>query len=199
MIQQDIEKQLTDAELVRLTLCDAVNFASLVERYETKLMRYVCRFTLGDRQLAEDIFQESMIKVYRNLNGYNPKWSFSGWIYRIFRNEALNQLRRRKLQNTVSLDCDDENGFSLLTLLTDGEELVDKAKKHETEEKVRQLLSQLRQDYREVLILRFLEERDYNEISFILQKPVGTVGVLLQRAKADFRQLAIKYNLLYNE
>jgi RNA polymerase sigma-70 factor (ECF subfamily) len=195
----DREKQFSDAELVRRTLSDAANFAFLVERYEAKLMRYICRFTAGERQLAEDIFQEAMIKVYRNLNGYNPNWPFSAWIYRIVRNEALNQLRRRRLQNTISLDGEEDGSASLFQVLTDGEDLAEDAVRRETAQRVRELLGKLRPDYREVLVLRYLEERDYNEISFILQKPLGTVGVLLKRAKSAFRQLALKYNLLNHE
>lgn len=162
-------------------------------------MRYICRFTAGERQLAEDIFQEAMIKVYRNLNGYNPNWPFSAWIYRIVRNEALNQLRRRRLQNTISLDGEEDGSASLFQVLTDGEDLAEDAVRRETAQRVRELLGKLRPDYREVLVLRYLEERDYSEISFILQKPLGTVGVLLKRAKSAFRQLALKYNLLNHE
>lgn len=193
------EKQPSDIELVRRALADAATFAALIERYESRLMRYLSRFTAADRELAEDIFQEAMIKVYRNLNGYNPKWPFSGWIYRIVRNEAFNQLRRRKMQNTVSLDETDQSGLSLLQLLADEEDVKKNAESRETSAEVRRLLAQLRQDYREILILRYLEERDYNEISFILHKPLGTVGVLLQRAKTAFRQLAEKHNLFYHE
>jgi RNA polymerase sigma-70 factor (ECF subfamily) len=61
------------------------------------------------------------------------------------------------------------------------------------------VLKHLREDYREVLILRYLEDYDYNEISYVLKKPLGTVGVLLARAKQAFKELAIKHNLLKYE
>lgn len=200
MVQQGPKNMVDDALLVRETLEDPEKFALIIERYERRLMRYLGYFTGSDRQLAEDIFQEAMIKVYRNLNGFNQKMPFSGWVYRIVRNEAFNQLRRKKLQNSVSLDGgDDDESVSLLQLLDTGENIVEDLARQEVAAKVREILGHLRSDYREILMLRYLEDYDYNEISYVLQKPLGTVGVIIARAKAAFRELAIKYNLLQHE
>lgn len=199
MTQQAPQIKDDDALLVRMTLKDPEKFALIIEKYEQRLMRYLRYFTGSDRQLAEDIFQEAMIKVYRNLNGFNQKMPFSGWVYRIVRNEALNQLRKKKLQNLISLDGEDDESVTLLQVLDTGENLVEDLARKEMAAKVREILGHLRSDYREVLMLRYLEDYDYNEISYVLQKPLGTVGVLIARAKETFRDLAIKYNLLKNE
>ncbi len=189
----------SDAELVRMTLRDADKFALIIERYERKLMRYLNYFTGANNHHAEDIFQETMIKVYRNLNGFDQKLTLSSWIYRIAHNEALNYLRKNRQQAAVSLDAQDGEGMALLNVLASEENVVMEAARKETAGKVREILNNLREDYREVLILRYLEDYDYNEISYVLKKPLGTVGVLLARAKVAFRELAIKHNLLKYE
>lgn len=200
--RQDVNSpdvECPDADLVKKTLEDPESFALIIEKYEQRLMRYLRYFTGNDRQLAEDIFQEAMIKVYRNLNGYNPKMPFAGWIYRIVRNEALNQLKKKKLQNAVSLDGDDDESVSLLQVLDSGENLVDDLARKEVVGKVREAMQHLRADYREILMLRYIEDYDYNEISYVLQKPLGTVGVMIGRAKEAFRELANKFGLLKYE
>lgn len=189
----------SDAELVRMTLRDADKFALIIERYERKLMRYLNYFTGANNHHAEDIFQETMIKVYRNLNGFDQKLTLSSWIYRIAHNEALNYLRKNRQQAAVSLDAQDGEGMALLNVLASEENVVMEAARKETAGKVREILNNLREDYREVLILRYLEDYDYNEISYVLKKPLGTVGVLLARAKTAFKELAIKHNLLKYE
>lgn len=190
---------VTDAELVRQTLEDPEKFALLIERYESKLMRYLRYFAGADREHAEDIFQETMIKVYRNINGFNQSLSFSSWIYRIAHNEALNYLRKNRRQAAVSLDAEDEESISLLKVLASEENVHLEVAKKEVAAKVREALKHLREDYRELLILRYLEDYDYNEISYVLKKPLGTVGVMLARAKEAFKDLATKFNLLKYE
>ncbi len=199
--QDDVADDLNaaDVELVKLALDDAEAFGSIIEKYEPKLMRYLRYFVGGDPQLAEDIFQEAMIKVYRNLNGFNQEMRFSSWIYRITRNEALNHLKKIKRQATVRLNGDDDEGFSLLEVLASEENVVDDTDRRELSGKVREVLEHLRDDYRELLILRFLEDYDYNEISYVLKKPLGTVGVMIGRAKDAFKKLAIKNKLLRYE
>ncbi len=188
-----------DAELVRMALGDAEKFALIIGRYEKKLMRYLNYFTGANSHFAEDIFQETMIKVYRNLNAFNQKLPFSSWIYRIAHNEALNYLRKNRQQAAVSLEAEDGEGITLLKVLASEENVQMEIEKKETAFKVREVLAHLREDYREILILRYLEDYDYNEISYVLKKPLGTVGVILGRAKEAFKELAIKFNLLKYE
>lgn len=193
------EDSAYDVKLVKKALNDPEEFAAIIEKYEPRLMRYLRYFVGGDLSQAEDIFQESMIKVYRNLNAFKQDMRFSSWIYRIVRNEALNHLKKNKLQATVSLDNEGNDEFSLLKVLESEENIVEETDRRELVAKVREVLEHLRDDYRELLILRFLEDYDYNEISFVLKKPVGTIGVMLKRAKDTFKQLALKHNLLRYE
>lgn len=188
-----------DVELVQKALANPDDFALIIERYEKKLLRYLIYFAGVDRGQAEDILQETMIKVYRNLNGFNQDLNFSSWIYRIAHNEALNYIRKNKRQASVSLDGDDDENMSLLNVLATDENIPDAAHKKEISGKVREVLNLLKEEYRELLVLRFLEGYDYLEISEILKKPMGTVGVMISRAKEDFRKNALKFNLLKYE
>ena len=95
-------KTKTDAELVALTLKDQEVFLHLVNRYQDKLFRYIRRITGVSMECAEDILQEAFIKIYRNLNDFDPDLSFSSWVYRITHNEALNHLKKANSQNNSS-------------------------------------------------------------------------------------------------
>ena len=193
------DNSLADNELVRLSLQDANHFGQIVERYEKKLLRYIIYFTGVSREMAEDILQDTMINVYKNLNSFNPKLKFSSWIYRIAHNQALNTIRAEKNKGAVSLDAEDDESLSLIKVLASEENLVAKVEQKVMSEKVADIMKLMREDYRELLVLRFLDDYDYSEICDILRKPLGTVGVMIARAKEDFKNLAIKYNLLGHE
>jgi RNA polymerase sigma-70 factor (ECF subfamily) len=142
--------------------------------------------------------QETFIKTYKNLNGFNQSLTFSSWIYRIARNEALNYLKKHKNKH-LSLEAEDHENIALINILASNEDIQLKVSNKETAARVREVLNLLRDDYREVLVLKYLEDYDYNEISAILKRPTGTVGVLISRAKEAFKQLAEKNNLYEHE
>lgn len=184
----------TDAQLAVLALEDQEAFVPLVDRYEAKLLRYVRRFTGLGRECAEDVIQEVFIKIYRNLNSFDPKLSFSSWAYRVAHNEGVNYLRRHRGKETVTIETDDEDMGNLLNVLEADVNVMDEASRKEIQQKVREILLKLSPKYRDILVLRFLEEKDYNEISDILKKPQGTVATLLNRAKEHFKRCAQKNN-----
>lgn len=184
----------TDAELAVLALKDQEAFVPLVERYEAKLLRYVRRFTGLGQECAEDVIQEVFMKIYRNLNSFDPELSFSSWAYRIAHNEGVNYLRKHRGKETVGIETDDDDMASLLDVLEADVDVADEASRKELQGKVREILLKLPTKYRDILVLRFLEEKDYNEISDILKKPKGTVATLLNRAKAQFKKTAQKNN-----
>ncbi len=191
---------LSDLDLVKKTLENRENFQYIMERYEPKLLRYLIYFTGQSREASEDILQEAFLKVYRNLNGFRQNLSFSSWVYRIVHNEAINYLKKNKQkQKVVSLDAEDEQSFSLMNILASEENIMLDLKAKETSAKVREILKEIRDDYREVLVLKYLEDYSYDEISDILKKPLGTIGVLISRAKSNFKEIAKQHNLLNHE
>jgi RNA polymerase sigma-70 factor, ECF subfamily len=190
-------KTKTDAELVALTLKDQEVFSHLVNKYEDRLFRYIRRFTGVSIECAEDILQEAFIKIYRNLNDFDPDLSFSSWVYRITHNEAINHLKKANNQITIPLETDDKDSLDLINILESETNIPKELDKKELQKKVQKVVSMLSPDFRDVLILRYLEEKDYKEISDILKKPMGTVATLINRAKAQFKQIAEKNDLIY--
>ncbi|MFZ5391793.1 MAG: RNA polymerase sigma factor [Patescibacteria group bacterium] len=182
----------SDQELVSLTLVDQNNFGYLIERYEQKLLRYIRRLSNINMETAEDILQETFIKVYKNLNGYDQSMKFSSWIYRIAHNEVINYFRKNKNMGTM-ISLDEENG--LINILTSAEKTEKNAIDGELNKKMTKVLNMLDDKYKDILILKYLEEKDYQEISDILQIPTNTVGTLIHRGKAELKKLAMANKL----
>ena len=187
-------ENISDEQLVQLSLKDQDCFYCLMKRYEIKLLRYIKRLAKVSQEEAEDIIQEVFIKVYRNLNGFNRKLKFSSWIYRIAHNEIINQYRKTKLRSSVRpLNIEDE--ANLIDSINDTIEIDEAYENLENAEKVREALAELPDKYREILVLRYLEDKSYDEISDILRKPPGTVATQINRAKASFKKIAGRYQL----
>ncbi|OGM96080.1 hypothetical protein A2333_02645 [Candidatus Wolfebacteria bacterium RIFOXYB2_FULL_49_7] len=174
----------TDEELVTLTLKDRELYACLIRRYEAPLARYVWRISgYSDDDIA-DILQNAFISAYRNLNGFDPSLKFSSWLYRIVHNETISQHRKRRARpQTVSVEENDDV-FELLASEVDVARDADRAM---TAMRIRAVLDAMDPKYREVLVLKYLEDKDYREISDILQKPMGTIATLINRAKKQFK------------
>lgn len=179
-----VERKKTDQELVALALADRHAFAAIVERYERPMGRYARRLGADD-ELVKDILQESFIKVYIKLNDYDSSLSFAAWLYRIVHNEVVNQFRRAQSRPRVVRR---EEDLALFDTIPDELDIAAEASAQETREAVRAALMSMEARYRDVLVLRFLEERSYDEISDILELPPGTVATYLSRGKAKLRE-----------
>ncbi|HOG37750.1 MAG TPA: sigma-70 family RNA polymerase sigma factor [Candidatus Woesebacteria bacterium] len=178
--------QFDDQQLVHLSLTDSQYFLCLMQRYETKLTAYLNRFVYLPSEDIADIIQESFINTYRHLGDYNPKLKFSSWLYRIVHNQAVNFLKKSRLTRQINFDPEDDDfTSSLIAAVNIEQETVNQHfRRH-----VKTILQQLKPQYREVLVLKYFEDKDYHEISDILQKPMGTVATLISRAKHQFKQL----------
>ena len=187
----------TDQELVALTLQDRHSYVRLVERYDSRIRGYLRRLTNFPEEDLEDLTQEVFIKAYRNLTSYEPRYPFDRWLYSIAHNEAISAFRHHSSRPaTVSLDGhdeDDPDSLSLADLLGDQTDLPTELNRAQVANHVKSALQKLSTDYRSVLILRYFEDRDYDEISDILKKPAGTVATLLHRAKQELKKHLIAY------
>lgn len=169
---------------------DAEQFGELVERYQGKLMRYARKF-LSDTDDAQDIVQDVFVKAYENIQSFDASRRFSPWIYRIAHNEFVNALKKRASRRTVfTFDMD-----TLLPNLRAAETADSATLEKDLRRMLETHLDTLDTKYREPLILYYLEEMDYQEISDILQIPVSTVGVRLARARAQLQKIAVKQEL----
>lgn len=192
-IRQDVNLK-TDEELVQLILDNQSYFSFLMERYEKKLLAYILRISNVSYQEAEDILQEVFIKVYQNLNDFDLDLKFSSWIYRITHNQVISNYRKRRSRDKdLAIDIDDaelENFASDLDIIHDLDAKF-------LRDNIFKILDSLDIKYREVLVLKFLEEKNYREISDIIKKPMGTVATLINRAKKAFLIELEKQNLKF--
>ena len=188
MIFDDSFYEKTDNELVALSLQNQEYFVHLVRRYERKLLSYIIRISGIKYEDAEDVLQDAFVSMFLKLNSFDPKMKFSSWAYRIVHNQTITDFRKRKVRPVQYFEESD------LIKLVDSMETDNHFDKKLLKEEITTILDKMDEKYREVLVLKFLEEKDYNEISDILKKPVGTVGTLLNRAKKKFRSIYEKIN-----
>jgi RNA polymerase sigma-70 factor, ECF subfamily len=166
-------------EIVRTK--DKELYVEIIKRYQAKLLRYAT-YILNDKHMGADAVQESFIKAYINLNGFNINKKFSSWIYRIVHNEAINILRKQKKQLPINEKIDIDSGINL----------EDDFIKNELKHHMQECLNKISVIYREPLSLYYLEEKSYEEISDILRVPVGTVGTRINRAKGLMKKICQK-------
>ena len=177
---------MSDEEIVTMALQDQVWFGHIVERYQAKLGRYIGRLGIKNPDDQADILQEIFVKVYKNLNGFDTSLSFSSWVYRIAHNEAISWYRKQKVRPEGHLVAD---GSDIVELLKDEDN--DAASSFDASldaAALEEALTGLDEKYRSVLILRYFEHLEYDEISDILKIPVGTVGTLVHRGKHKLRE-----------
>ena len=154
----------------------------LMDRYQAKLLRYGRRF-LANNDHIEDVVQDVFIKTYENIQSFDATRRFSPWIYRIAHNAFINEIRRQKREPLMYMDVD--------AILAHPSYEFDPAADEEREEMktlMNKGLDALSPTYKEVIILYYIENLSYQEISDVLQVPVGTVGVRLRRARKALKE-----------
>lgn len=177
--------ELSDEALVIECKKDPKYFAVLVDRYVPKLTRYIRRRSVATSDDIDDLLQNIFIKVYRNINEYNTSLLFSSWIYRISHNEMIDWYRREKRRATLSLD---DEGQDIISRLITEEDPTSRFSNEEQKQYIIKTLNTLDEKYKEILLLRFFEEKSYEEIADILKIPAGTVAVRINRAKKQLQK-----------
>lgn len=178
----------TDNELVKLSGQQTAYFECLYNRYEKKLLTYIKRISNFSDDEAQDILQESFISVWKNLYDFDTDLSFNSWIYRIVYHQTISHWRK-----SISYGKNKTLDVSELLHLTNVETLTNE----NNEEKVLKIMDLLPEKYKSVLILKYFEQKDYEEISDILKIPEGTVATNLNRAKKAFKEISIKFNISF--
>lgn len=187
MVKPEQCQNKTDEELAALSVKDQGFFCCLINRYQNKLLRYVIRLSGVSKEEAEDILQEVFIRVYQNLNDFDPELKFSSWIYRITHNQVISNYRRLKARpQSVDWELADD----ILNSIASDLDLEKEVNHKYLRESIEKILASMDKKYREILVLRFFEEKSYQEMSDILKKPLGTVATLMNRAKRHFRDEA---------
>jgi RNA polymerase sigma-70 factor (ECF subfamily) len=163
-------------------------FAELVDRYQTQIVNYVCRM-LGNYEDAVDLSQDVFLKAYSGLGSYRPQYPFPAWLFRIARNAAIDEIRKRRLV-TVSLDApvELEDGSVGREVESPGLDPEDAYLGVEFADRVSAAIDELPEKYREAIILRHAADLSYDEIAEALELPLGTVKTRIFRARDALRR-----------
>ena len=183
---------LGDREVVALARAGReAAYRELLRRYERPVFSLIYRM-VRDRALAEDLAQETFIKVLNALESYRPEYKFSSWIFKIANNAAIDQLRRPRL-DTLSLDgapharTPDEVEATALQAADHGESPLEELESRELGGAIERAIGRLRPEYRTAILLRHVEGRSYEEIADVMDLPLGTVKTYIHRARLELR------------
>ncbi len=181
IITEAICKELTDEEIVKKSLIDIEYFSCLYDQYESRLLRYIKHIALVNKEQAKDILQEAFIKIWQNLNDYDQSLKLSSWIYRIVHNETVSYWRKQKSFGKDRQVPLDEALFKDVSIDFGVNENSEQKETH-----IHEVLNLLPLKYKTVLVLKFMENMSYQEISDVLKIPEGTVATWINRAKKMF-------------
>ena len=184
---------LPDADVVLLAQQgrDAA-FRELLRRYERPVFSLVFRM-VRDRDTAEDLAQESFIKVLNNIDRYRPEFKFSSWLFKIANNVAIDHLRKRTV-DTVSLEgsryatTTAEAESSAIPVASKDQSALEEMESKELGGAIEKAVASLRPEYRACILLRHVEDRSYEEIAATLDLPLGTVKTYIHRARHELRR-----------
>ena len=169
-----------------------VAYRELLRRYERPVFSLIYRM-VRDRELAEDLTQETFVKVLNALDRYRPEFKFSSWIFKIANNAAIDQLRRKEL-DTLSLEggpdavTPDRVEATSLQVGDISESPLEELEARELGSAIELAIGRLRPEYRACIIMRHVDGRPYDEIADILDLPLGTVKTYIHRARAELRE-----------
>jgi RNA polymerase sigma-70 factor (ECF subfamily) len=152
----------------------------LIEQYQFRLFRYLLHLT-GNPQSAEDFFQETWLRVLERGHQYDGRWKFEAWLFAIARNLVLDWHRRRKPQSLESLAGPDEDATPFDVADERSESPLEQVLHAEVRTGVQLSLQRVPAIYREVLVLRFQEEMQLDEIAGVTGAPISTVKSRLYR------------------
>ncbi|WP_046216177.1 RNA polymerase sigma factor SigW [Paenibacillus wulumuqiensis] len=178
-----------DTRLVKLALKgDQRAFAEIVDLYKDKIFHLGYRM-LSNRHEAEDVVQETFLRVYKSLDRYDPKQKFSTWIYRIATNLCIDRLRKRKPSFSLDAELNDQDNTDGYALIP-GDERTPESEYllTETQQLIHQAIDSLPDKYKTVMILRYLQELSLQEISDVMDMPVTTIKTRVHRGREFLRK-----------
>lgn len=185
--------QATDHDLIALAASGSEKaYRELLDRYQRPVFSLIYRM-VRDREQAEDLAQETFVKVFNHIESFNPKYKFSSWIFKIASNLTIDALRKKDLK-TVSLDgsrnaeTPDEVDATRITVESRDENPEEFLEAKELGEEIERAIGQLRPEYRQAILLRHVEGRPYEEIAEIMGVPLGTVKTFIHRARGELRE-----------
>ncbi len=164
---------------------DPEAFEQLLTPLESRVWR-ICWHYIGEKETASDCAQEAMLRIWRSLSGYRGDCAFESWVYRIAANCCMDFLRKKKRDQSVSMEPLKEQGFDPADPSPGTEEQVVAA---EEKKRLREAITLLPEDQREALIMTQLEKVPYEEAAKLLGVSEGTVKSRVNRAKARLKEI----------
>jgi len=166
-------------------------YRELLTRYERPVFSLIFRM-VRDRETAEDLAQETFIKVLNNLDRYSPEFKFSSWLFKIANNLTIDHLRRRRV-DTISIEgapdavtAESAKATSISVVSAD-ESPLEELESRELGTAIERAIGKLRPEYRACIMLRHVEDKSYEEIAEIVKLPLGTVKTYIHRARHELR------------
>lgn len=167
---------------------DRQAFEELVDMYKDKIYHLGYRM-LGNSGEAEDVVQDTFLRVYTNLDRYDENQKFSTWIYRIATNLCIDRLRKRKPSYSLDAEMPDGEGADWYSMLpADQETPEEETLLSETQHQIRKAIDTLPEKYKSVVILRYLHDLSLQEIGDVLKMPVTTVKTRVHRGREFLRK-----------
>ncbi|MEX0770931.1 MAG: sigma-70 family RNA polymerase sigma factor [Balneolaceae bacterium] len=162
---------------------DEQAYANLMEKYQRALYFHIVKM-VKEKEQVEDLVQEAFMKAFDNLSSYNTRYAFSTWLYRIATNHTIDYLRKKKLK-TLSIDepVKTRDGDMEIQLPDDSYETDRGIIRKQRQKMIRNAIHELPEKYRQVIEMRHMEEKSYQEISDLLDLPLGTVKAHIFRAR----------------
>lgn len=172
----------SDEEIVGLIQKgESEKFGEIIRRYQGKLKTYVGGLINQEEMEVEDVVEDSLIAAYENLNEFDRSKKFSSWLYRIAHNKAIDYFKKKRIKGR---EMGEEEEW-----LENKDKLIEELEiEKERREKIRQAIEKLEWKYREVIILYYFEDKNYEEISDILHISINKAGVWLYRAREKLKE-----------
>ena len=165
-------------------------YIELVNRYKDKLINFIFNY-LGDIESSEDVVQETMIKLYQKKHYYKEIAKFSTWLYTIAKNLANTELRKRKQRKTTLLSQFSEDD-KMYDLPSNDNEVGQEIQTEIVSKIIREAVDQLSEKFKTVITLRDIQQLSYEDISEIIDVPIGTVKSRINRARLQL-QVELKH------
>ena len=165
-------------------------YIELVNRYKDKLINFIFNY-LGDIESSEDVVQETMIKLYQKKHYYKEIAKFSTWLYTIAKNLANTELRKRKQRKTTLLSQFSKDD-KMYDLPSDDNEVGQEIQTEIVNEIIKNAVDQLSEKFKTVITLRDIQQLSYEDISEIMDVPIGTVKSRINRARLQL-QVELKH------
>ncbi|MGM0846788.1 MAG: RNA polymerase sigma factor SigW [Bacillota bacterium] len=163
-------------------------FAEVIELYKDKVFQ-ICFRMLGNRHEAEDISQEAFIRAYVNIHTFNQNRKFSTWLYRIATNLCIDRIRKKKPDYYLDAEVKGTEGLTMYSqIAADGQLPEEEVEEMELQAEIQRQILKLPDKYRSVIVLKYIEELSLQEISGILDLPLGTVKTRIHRGREALRK-----------